>query len=91
MKGEYGGIWGEEGNADYGGVVKPRQQHVAPCAKVIEWGFGTRGLRLYLGGHHSMLNVQHINEWYHGYHCINEYNVSLVFGGTSFNVSHSTH
>ena len=32
VKGEYGGIWREEeGNADYGGVVQPSQQHVAPC------------------------------------------------------------
>ena len=45
VKGEYGGIWGEEEeeNADYGGVVQPSQQHVAPCVRVIEWGFGTRG------------------------------------------------
>ena len=29
VKGEYRGIWGvEEGNADYGGVVQPSQQHV---------------------------------------------------------------
>ena len=33
----------EEGNADYDGMVEPRQQHVAPCVKVVEWGFGTRG------------------------------------------------
>ena len=37
VKEEYGGIWGEEdGNADYGGMVQPSQQHVAPCVKVVE-------------------------------------------------------
>ena len=45
MKGEYGGILGEEqGNADSEGMVQPSQQHVAPCVKVIEWGFDMRGL-----------------------------------------------
>ena len=44
VKGEYGGVWGEkEGNADYGGMVQPSQQHVASCVNVVEWGFGTRG------------------------------------------------
>ena len=50
-KGEYGGIRGEnggfrqeeEGNADYGGMVQPSQQHVAQCVKVVEWGLGRRG------------------------------------------------
>ena len=44
VKEEYGGIWGgeEEGNTDYGGMVQPSQQHVAPCVKVVEWGFDTR-------------------------------------------------
>ena len=29
VKGEHGWIWGvEEGNADYGGMVQPTQQHV---------------------------------------------------------------
>ena len=29
VKQEYGRIWGEEkGNADYGGMVQPSQQHV---------------------------------------------------------------
>ena len=47
MKGKYGGVCGEtEGNADYGGMVQPSQKHVTPCAKVVEWGFGTRGLRM---------------------------------------------
>ena len=33
---EYGGICGEEeGNADYGEMVLPRQQHVAPCVKGV--------------------------------------------------------
>ena len=36
VKGEYGGIWGkEEENADYGGIVQPSQQHVAPCVNVV--------------------------------------------------------
>ena len=34
-----GGVWKnlreEEGNADYGGMVEPSQEHVAPCVK---WG-----------------------------------------------------
>ena len=28
---------GRMGNADYGGMVQPSQQHVVPCVKVIEW------------------------------------------------------
>ena len=37
---EYGGIWGEEeGNADYGGMLQPSQQRVAPCVKGVEWGW----------------------------------------------------
>ena len=43
-----GGIWRslreEERKADYGAMVQSSQQHVAPCVKVVEWGFGTRGL-----------------------------------------------
>ena len=35
-RGEYRGICGEEGNADYGGMVQPYQQHVAPCVKGVE-------------------------------------------------------
>ena len=47
-KGEYGLIWGEkEGNANYGGMVQPNQQHVAPCVKVVEWGFRTKGLGMF--------------------------------------------
>ena len=39
VKGQYGRVWGEkEGNADYGGMVQPSQQHVAPCVKDVEWG-----------------------------------------------------
>ena len=46
MNGEYGGNWEEEdGNADYGGMVQPSQQHVAPCVKVVESGFGRKGRR----------------------------------------------
>ena len=44
-RGEYGGIWEEEErNADYGEMMQPSQQHVAPCVKGVEWGWGTRGL-----------------------------------------------
>ena len=47
VKGEYGRILGEEkGNTDYGGMVQPSQQHIAPCVKEVEWGLGTRGLRM---------------------------------------------
>ena len=47
VKREYGGVFREEeGNAEYGGMVKPSQQHVAPCVKMVKWGFGTRGLRI---------------------------------------------
>ena len=42
VMGEYGKIGGnEEGNADYGGIVQPSQQHAAPCVKGVEWGLGT--------------------------------------------------
>ena len=41
VKGEYKRIWGEEeGNADYGGMVQPSQQHVAPCVKGVWVGIG---------------------------------------------------
>ena len=34
VNGEYGGIQGKEkGDADYGWMVQPSQQHVAPCVK----------------------------------------------------------
>ena len=47
MKGVYGGVSGEEeGNADYGGMVQPSPPQVAPCVKMVEWGFGTRNLRM---------------------------------------------
>ena len=36
----------KEGNVDYGGMVQPSQQHVARCVKGVEWGLGTRGLRI---------------------------------------------
>ena len=29
------------------GMVQPSQQHVVPCVKVVEWGFDTRGLRMF--------------------------------------------
>ena len=45
-----GGVWGklreEDGNADYGGIVEPSQQHVAACVKRVEWGLSTRDLRM---------------------------------------------
>ena len=28
------------------GMIQPSQQHVAPCVEGIEWGLGTRGLRI---------------------------------------------
>ena len=38
VKEKYAGVYGEEeGNADYGGMVQPSQQHVAPCVKVGIW------------------------------------------------------
>ena len=37
---------GGGGDADYGGMVQPSQQHVAPCVKGVEWGLGTRDLRM---------------------------------------------
>ena len=47
VKREYGGIWGEEeGNADYGVMMQPSQQHGAPYVKGIEWGLGAKGLRI---------------------------------------------
>ena len=33
-------------NADYGGMVQPSQQNVAPCVEGVEWGLGTRGSRI---------------------------------------------
>ena len=36
----------EEGNAGYGGMVQPSEQHVAPCVKVVYGGLGTKGLRI---------------------------------------------
>ena len=47
VDGEYGKISvEEERNADYGGMVQLSQQHVTPCVKGVDWGFGTRGLRM---------------------------------------------
>ena len=39
-------VEGEYGRECYVGMVQPSQQHVAPCVKVVEWGLGTRGLRI---------------------------------------------
>ena len=36
----------EEGNADYGIIVQPSQQHVAPCVIGVEWRLGTRSFRM---------------------------------------------
>ena len=30
----------------YGRLVQPSQQYVAPCVKGVDWGLGTRGLRM---------------------------------------------
>ena len=47
VKREYGKIPGEEeGNADYGEMVQPSQQHVAPCVKGVKCGLGTRNLKM---------------------------------------------
>ena len=47
VKREHWEIWGEEeGIADYGGMVQPSQHHVAPYVKQIEWGLGTKALRM---------------------------------------------
>jgi len=35
-----------EWSADYGRMVQGSKQHVAPCVKGVEWGLGTRGLRM---------------------------------------------
>ena len=35
-----------EGNADYGGIVQQSQQHGTLWVKAVEWGLGTRGLRM---------------------------------------------
>ena len=41
--GEYRRILGEqEGNTDYGGMVDPSQQHVAPCVEGVGGGGGLR-------------------------------------------------
>ena len=36
----------EEGSADCGGMVQPSQQYVPSYVKGVEWGLGTRGLRM---------------------------------------------
>ena len=39
VKEEYGGVCGEvEGNADYGGMVQPSQQHVGLCFATFAHG-----------------------------------------------------
>ena len=45
VKGEYGEIWEvEEGNTDYGVMMQPSPQHVAPGVKGVEWILGTKDL-----------------------------------------------
>ena len=47
VKGEYGRIWGEEkGNSDYGGWCNPVSNMLHQCVEGVEWGLGTRGLRI---------------------------------------------
>ena len=47
VKGDYGGVGGEEeGNDDHLGMVQPSQQHVAPFVKGVECGLSTRGFRI---------------------------------------------
>ena len=36
----------EEENTENEGMVQPIQQYVAACVKGVEWGLGTRGLRM---------------------------------------------
>ena len=58
VKGDYGGVCGEEeGNADYGGVVQPSQQHVAPWVKLFKWEFATRGLGMLVTNSGIQLDV----------------------------------
>ena len=47
-KGGKEGVWKNLGveNADIGEMMQHNQQHVAPCVKGVEWGLGTRGLRM---------------------------------------------
>jgi len=35
VKEDWGRIWGEKRNADYGGMTPPSQQHIAPCLRGI--------------------------------------------------------
>ena len=35
-------------NADNGGMVQPSQPDVAPCVIGVEWGLGTKDLRIQL-------------------------------------------
>ena len=36
----------EEENTENEGMVQPIQQYVAACVKGVEWGLGTRALRI---------------------------------------------
>ena len=49
----------EEGNADYEGMVQPSLQHVTPCVKGVEWGLGTRGLRIVMSIEHVVASSFH--------------------------------
>ena len=39
-------LTGGGGGAVYRGMMQTSQQHVAPCVTGVEWGLGTRGLRM---------------------------------------------
>ena len=49
-KGGDGEVWrnlrGGGGDVDYGEMVQPSQQYVAPYLKGVEWGLGPIGLRM---------------------------------------------
>ena len=41
-------------------MVQPSQQHVASCVKGVEWGLGTRSLRIYYNFHTFFTNIYRI-------------------------------
>ena len=38
--------------------MQPSQQHVSPCVKGVEWGLGTRGLRISVLGRFFSLDCK---------------------------------
>ena len=55
-EGEYGGIWGEEEqNTNYGEMVQPSQQHVAPCVEARTTILVVRGKSSWVGFGHERL------------------------------------